>query len=118
MSLRRDLSHTLAGLRRRPAMSLTIVLTLAVAIGANSLIFGLLDAVLLAPLPFEHSDRIVALWGRATRAGSLQVACRSAELHALARGHGADLRDDGAVRPRGRHRRCRRRAPPSSTGAA
>ena len=51
-------------LARRPGLSATIILTLALAIGANSAIFSAVDAVLLQPLPFPSADRLVAVYER------------------------------------------------------
>jgi putative ABC transport system permease protein len=45
--------------RRRPAVSALIVLTLALGIGANSALFSMVDTVLLSPLPFADSERLV-----------------------------------------------------------
>jgi predicted permease len=44
---------------RQPGVTLVILLTLAIGIGANTAMFSILDAVLLRPLPFEASDRLV-----------------------------------------------------------
>ena len=54
----------LAGRRlaRSPAFTLVVVATLALAIGANAAVFGLVDAVLLTRLPLPASERIVRLW--------------------------------------------------------
>ena len=46
---------------RKPAFALAVVATVAVAIGATTLIFTIVDGVLLAPLPFPHADRLVAV---------------------------------------------------------
>lgn len=47
---------------RRPALSLTIILTLALGIGANALVFSVVRGVLLKPLRFAEPHRLVALW--------------------------------------------------------
>ncbi len=60
--LGQDLRHGLRRLRREPAFTLAAALTLALGIGANTAIFSVLDGVLLKPLPFPESKRLVALW--------------------------------------------------------
>ncbi|MBY0375838.1 MAG: ADOP family duplicated permease, partial [Bryobacteraceae bacterium] len=56
-------------LLRRPGFSLTVIATLALAIGANSTIFSFIDAVLLKPLPYPDGDRLVQLRERNVRQG-------------------------------------------------
>ena len=46
-------------IRKSPTFSVAVVLTLALAIGANSAVFSAIDAILLRPLPFPDSDRLV-----------------------------------------------------------
>jgi putative ABC transport system permease protein len=60
-TLLRQLRHAVRALRRTPGFTATVVLTLALGIGANSAIFSVIDAVLLRPLPFPDSDRLVRL---------------------------------------------------------
>ena len=57
-----DLRYALRLLRLRPGSSAAIILTLALAIGANSALFTLINAALLAPLPIEHADRLVNVY--------------------------------------------------------
>lgn len=57
-----DLRHTLRGFRRRPGFALLVVLVLALGLGANALVFSVVDAVLLRPLPLPDSDELVHLW--------------------------------------------------------
>src|SRR5712691_9497059 len=46
-------------IRKSPTFSLTVILTLALAIGANSAVFSAIDAILLKPLPFPQGDQLV-----------------------------------------------------------
>jgi putative ABC transport system permease protein len=54
-----DVGHALRVAAHRPALSLVIVATLALGIGANTAIFSLLDTVLLRPVPYRDVDRLV-----------------------------------------------------------
>ena len=56
-----DLRQALRALRRSPAFAATVVLTLALAIGANTAIFSVFNAVVLARLPFPEAERLVQL---------------------------------------------------------
>jgi len=57
-----DLRYALRTLRRAPAFSVVIILTLALSIGANSAIFSVVEGVLLRPLPYLHPDRLVRIY--------------------------------------------------------
>jgi putative ABC transport system permease protein len=56
-----DLRHGLRQLRKSPGFSAVAVITLALGIGANTTIFGLLDQALLRSLPVKQPDRLVLL---------------------------------------------------------
>ncbi len=56
-----DLRYALRNLRRSPGFAATVVLTLALGVGATAAIFSCVYALLLRSLPFEDSGRIVAL---------------------------------------------------------
>lgn len=57
----RDFRYAIRVLFRRPAFTVTVVLTLALGIGAGSTIFSLIDTVLLRPLPYPNAARLVAV---------------------------------------------------------
>src|SRR5215467_7110068 len=57
----RNVRLSLRALAKSPAFSITVVLTLALGIGANSAVFSAINSVLLRPLPFPNSDRIVSI---------------------------------------------------------
>ncbi|HET6208341.1 MAG TPA: ABC transporter permease [Terracidiphilus sp.] len=49
-------------LRKNVMLTLVIVASLAIGIGANSAIFSVTDALLLRPLPYPHPDRLASVW--------------------------------------------------------
>src|SRR6478672_9518282 len=57
-----DLTYGMRTLRARPSFAVLAVLMLALGIGANTAIFSVVNAVLLRPLPFKDSDRLVRVW--------------------------------------------------------
>jgi predicted permease len=59
-----ELRHAARTLRKSPAFAATAILTLALCIGASTAVFSVVDSVLLKPLAFHESGRLVACWER------------------------------------------------------
>ena len=62
-NLLRDVAFAFRTLRKTPAFTVVVVLTLALGIGANTAIFSLTDQVLLRMLPVQHPEQLVMLDG-------------------------------------------------------
>ena len=58
-----DLRHSFRRLLRAPGFAIVAILTLALGIGANTAIFSIVKAVVLAPLPYRDADRVGMIWG-------------------------------------------------------
>jgi predicted permease len=60
-SILADLKFVLRRLRKSPGFTATVLLTLAIGIGANTAVFSVLNSVILKPLPYPDPDRLVSL---------------------------------------------------------
>jgi putative ABC transport system permease protein len=65
----KDLQFAIRGLRARPVFTVIAIATLALAIGANTAIFSVVNAVLLRPLPIKEPDRVMTFWHSAPAKG-------------------------------------------------
>ena len=62
--LRQDVRYANRTIRRAPGFAATVVLVAALGIGATTAVFTVADYVLVRPLPYLHSERLVRIWGR------------------------------------------------------
>src|SRR5215470_2838920 len=62
--LLQDVRYALRQLRKNPGFTLVATITLALAIGANTAIFSVVNRVLLESTPFPHADRLMMVWER------------------------------------------------------
>src|SRR5271170_1575131 len=67
-----DFRYALRMLRKNLVLTLVILASLAIGIGANSAIFSVVDALLLRPLPYPHPDRLAAVWLHSPAIGILR----------------------------------------------
>ena len=67
--LTQDLKYAIRTLTRTPVFTLSVILVLALGIGATTAIFSLVDATLLRPLPYAEADRLMMIWEDASAIG-------------------------------------------------
>ncbi len=76
-TLGRDTRHALRRFRKNPVFTAAVVLTLALGIGGNTAIFGVIESVLIRPLPYPDAEALVGVWHTAPgmSAGDPRMSC-------------------------------------------
>ena len=64
--LGQNLRFAVRQLRRNPGFTVTVILTLALSIGANTAIFSIVNALMLKSLPYAHPERMGTIYTRVT----------------------------------------------------
>jgi predicted permease len=63
-TLLQDIRYAIRMLRQNPGLTLVIIASLGIGIGANTAIFSVVNALLIKPLPYPYSERLAMLWLR------------------------------------------------------
>jgi predicted permease len=82
-----DVRYALRGFMRAPGFTVAAVLSLAIGIGANTAIFSIASALLLRPLPYQDSERLVILWNRAPGIGIAEDWFSTGQYFDIKNGH-------------------------------
>jgi putative ABC transport system permease protein len=78
-ALFKDIRYGFTSLRKHPSFSIIVIVVLAVGIGANSSVFSIVNGVLLRPLPYQDSDRLVVVWGNYLKLNIERLNAKAAE---------------------------------------
>ncbi|HET9742643.1 MAG TPA: ABC transporter permease [Terriglobales bacterium] len=83
-NLLQDIRFAARQLRKSPAFTFTALLTLAVGIGANVVVFGVLNSMLLSPLPVPHPEQVYSLDGNSSYSNYVELRDRNSMLAGIA----------------------------------
>jgi predicted permease len=92
-----DVRQAVRALRRHPAFTAVVVITLALGIGANTALFSVADAVLLRPLPYPEPDRLAWIDGAPFRFGKKGFTGLAKQFHESPAFENGGLYATGAV---------------------
>ncbi len=95
-SLLADLKLALRRLRRSPGFATTVLLTLAIGVGANTAVFTVMESVLFKPLSYPQSDRLVGIWYKAPAVSIPKIGI-APHLYFINREQSKTLEDIGMV---------------------
>ena len=79
-TLLKDIRYGITSLLKHPSFTIVVVAVLALGIGVNSAIFSVVNGVLLRPLPYHESDRLVMIWGNFQKLSIERLTAKSAEF--------------------------------------
>src|SRR5438128_2182325 len=83
-TLWQDLLYGFRMLAKKPAFTAVAALSLALAIGANTTIFSLVNATLLGPISYREADRLAVIWGFQNQRSNSRNSITVADLRLLA----------------------------------
>jgi len=92
-----DARYALRTLAKSPGFTAAVVITMALGIGANSAIFSVVHALLLAPLPYRDADRLIFVWSDMTDSGYPRAPLSGPELGDLRCIHACSIDAPGPV---------------------
>src|SRR3954451_23124681 len=90
-----QLLQVLRRLSRAPLFTTITLITLAIGIGANTVIFSVVDGVLLKPLPYPHPEQLIGVWHTAPGIG-LKELNMAPSIYFIDRAQSTTLEDVGA----------------------
>jgi predicted permease len=90
-----QLKQVLRRLSRAPLFTTITLITLAIGVGANTVIFSVVEGVLLKPLPYPHAEQLIGVWHAAPGIGFAELNM-SPSIYFIDREQNTTLQDIGA----------------------